>query len=178
MREGAATSQTLRQSKSQHAQRRRQVWGGLSVGCGKGDSETGKPDGESGLWRQAHMLGHSPTSNGDAVTEVSRHSGTVMGPLFQMGHHRFRTVSFCPVEAGLGDMWNFPFEEWKLNSILGSTDGLKGNAQSISIPYSFLHSKMYFPCVLVSTPFSCMSWDKWLKPSCCGFLIYKMSIQS
>lgn len=51
------------------------------------------------------------------------------------------------------------------DSIPGSAEDLKGNAQSISIPYSFLPSKMYFPCVLVSTPFSFMSWGKWLKPS-------------
>ena len=68
--------------------------------------ETGNTGAESlmvsGLWCQAQVLGHGPTSNGDGVAEVSRHSGDIKGPLFQTDHHCFRTVSCCPVAAGLG----------------------------------------------------------------------------
>lgn len=157
-----------------------EVWGGLSVGCGrKGTVRQESLDGEWALTPSSHAWAQSYKQWGCCHWGFKaqwHRNGTIVSdgpPLFQ------NCFLLSSGSWSWGIAVKFPF--WgngSPDSILGSTDGLKGNAQSISIPYSFLHSKMYFPCVLVSTPFSCMSWDKWLKPLCCGFLIYKMSIQS
>ena len=79
----------------------------------KGNSETGQPDGEWALTPSSSAWA-GPTSDGDAATEVSRHSGDRLEPLFRMDHQCFRTISFCPVEAGLGDSCEISLlREWK-----------------------------------------------------------------
>lgn len=168
MREGAFPRQvkTLRPASPDILREQAEAWGGLSVGCGRKGTARRESLMVSGLWRQAQVLGHGPTSNGDTATEVSRHSGDILEPLFRMDHQCFRTISFCPVEAALGDSCEISLlREWKSRLHPAEFWGSQGNAQSIPAPYSFLNSKMYFPRVLVSTPFSYVSWDKWLKPS-------------